>query len=70
MTPKGPSINDVSSEGEGGEVKNQRFYLVKRRLRGREGGHKIEKMGRRRLRMASNPLVPKQIFIASLDDNC
>ena len=30
----------------------RRFYLVKSRLRGREGGHKIQKMGRRRLWMA------------------
>ena len=27
--PRGPSINDVSSEGEGGEVKNVGIYLVK-----------------------------------------
>ena len=47
---KGQSINDVSSEGEGGGgVKNCRFYLEKSQLRGREGGHKIQKMGRRRL---------------------
>ena len=42
---KGPSINDVSSMGKGGGVKNVRTYLVKRRQRGREGGHKIGKMG-------------------------
>ena len=48
---KGPSINDVSSEGEGGGVKNRRLYLAKSRLREREGGHKIGKMGRRRLWM-------------------
>ena len=46
---KGPSINDVSSKGEG---QNVGIYLVKRRQRGREGGHKIGKMGRRRLWMA------------------
>ena len=40
---KGPSINDVSSEWEGGGVKNRRFYLVKRRVRGREGVIKSEK---------------------------
>ena len=38
---KGPSINDVSSKGEG--VKNVGIYLVKRRQRGREGDHKIGK---------------------------
>ena len=41
---------DVSSKGEGGWVKNVGIYLVKRRQRGR--GHKIGKMGRRRLWMA------------------
>ena len=39
--------------GERGvEVKNVGIYLVKRRQRGREGGHKIRKMVRRRLWMA------------------
>ena len=38
----GPSINDVSSKGEG--VKIVGIYLVKRRQRGREGGViKLEK---------------------------
>ena len=41
---KGPSINDVSSKREGG-VKNVGIYLVKRRQRGKEGGHKNRKMG-------------------------
>ena len=41
---------DVSSKGEGGWVKNVGIYLVKRRQRGR--GHKIGKLGRRRLWMA------------------
>ena len=36
----------------GRRVKNRRVYLAKRRLRGREGGHKIGKIGRRRLWMA------------------
>ena len=51
---KGPSINNISSkgEGEGGGVKNVGIYLVKRQERGREVGHKIGKMGRRRLWMA------------------
>ena len=38
---KGSSINDVSSKGEGGGVENAGIYLVKRRQKGREGGHKI-----------------------------
>ena len=33
-------------------VKNVRLYLVKRQQRGREGGHKIRKMGQCRLWMA------------------
>ena len=41
--------------GERGvEVKNVGIYLVKRQQRGREGGHKIGKMGRHRLWMAAN----------------
>ena len=40
----GPSINDVSSKGEGGEgVKNVGIYLVKSRQRGKEGVIKSEK---------------------------
>ena len=35
-------------------AQNVRIYLVKRRQRGREGGHKIGKMSRRRLWMAPN----------------
>ena len=35
---KGPSINDVSSKGEGGGVRNVGIYLVKRRQKGRELG--------------------------------
>ena len=39
----GPSINDVSSKGEGGGVRNVGIYLVKRRQKGREGVIKSEK---------------------------
>ena len=41
-------------KGGGRGVKNVGIYLVKRRQMGREGGHKIGKMGRRRLWMAPN----------------
>ena len=47
---KGPSINDVYSEGEGGGQKSP-ILLSKKTTKG-EGGHKIGKMGRRRLWMA------------------
>ena len=38
-------------------VKNVGIYLVKRRQYGEGGGHKIGKMGRRRLWMAQNTWV-------------
>ena len=57
----GPSINDVSLRGREG-VKNVRIYLEKRRQRGREGGHKIRKMGRRRLWMS--PYRPSERVLA------
>ena len=52
LTNKGPSINDGSQRGEG---QNIGIYLVKRQQRGREGGHKIRKMGRR-----CSWMIPKQ----------
>ena len=39
---KGPSINDVSSKGEGGVKNVDDIYLVKSRQRGREGVIKSE----------------------------
>ena len=42
-------------------VKNVRIYLVKRRQRGREGGHKIGKMGRRNLWMSPKASCKHQI---------
>ena len=44
----GSSINDVSSKGEGGGIKNVGMYLLKRQQRGRERGRKIRNMVRRR----------------------
>ena len=58
----GPSINDVSTKGEGGRVKNVGIYFVKRWQR--EGDHKIGKMGRRRLWM--NPF-DKRFFVSFKD---
>ena len=43
---KGPTINDVSLKGEGG-VQKCRNLLSKKATKGKEGGHKIGKMGRR-----------------------
>ena len=50
---QGPSINDVSSKGEGGGG-GQKYQnlLSKKTTKGREGSHKIGKMGRPRLWMA------------------
>ena len=53
---KGPSINDVSSEGEGGGPPSKPIYYISLYSnlsdKGREGGHKFVKMGRRRLWMS------------------
>ena len=51
MFAKGPSINDLSSEGEGGGQESP-IFLSKKSTNGEGGGHKIQKMGRRRLWMA------------------
>jgi hypothetical protein len=42
-TYKGPSINDFSSKGVGGGIKNVGIYIVKRRQKGREGVIKWKK---------------------------
>ena len=42
------AINDISSEGEGGGGQKLLILLGKKPIKG-EGGHKIQKMGRRRL---------------------
>ena len=61
----GPSIHDVSSEGDPqiDGVKNRLFNFIKRRLRGR--GHRIGKMGRRRLWMAPYWYSKWFIFVIS-----
>ena len=54
MMNKGPSIKDVSSEGEGGGTKNGILGRLSRLNwgdRGREGGKKLRKMRRRLLWM-------------------
>ena len=52
----GPSINDVSSEGEGGGPPSKPIYYISLfsnpSQQGEGGGHKFAKMGRRRLWMA------------------
>ena len=50
---KGPSINAVSSEGEGGDRFTIKAHLVIWADKGMEGGHKYGKMGQRRLWMTS-----------------
>ena len=51
----GPSINDVSSKGEGGGPPSKPIYYISLLViwadKGREGGNKFRKMGRRRLWM-------------------
>ena len=53
LIPKGPSIKYVSSDGEGGG-QNLPILLSKKLTNGEGGGHKIQKMGRRRSWMALN----------------
>ena len=52
----GPSINDVSSEGEGGGPPSKPIYYISLfsnlSQQGEGGGHKFEKMGQHRLWMA------------------
>ena len=47
---KGPFTNDASLEGEGQKLP---ILLIKRRTKGKKGGHKIQNMGRRPTWMAS-----------------
>ena len=55
---KGPSINDVSLEGEGGGPPSKPIYYISvfnnLSRQGEGGGHKFGKMGRLRLWMAPN----------------
>ena len=56
-------------KGGGRGVKNARIYLVKRRQRGWEGGHKVGNMGRHHLWMAPNP-SERNIHKGSLPHSC
>ena len=63
-----PSINDVSSEGEGGDPPQSQFTIFSNLSRqGEGGGHEFGKMGRRRLWMAlKEPSIYYVAFLTTL----